>query len=114
MSVDAYTTPPTALDLMRERCNRYANGQCMTRACLRRGGYGGVGPVDYGIATCEYHRAALALAAIDELDGLLDKQLYDDEYVRSMRKNDMDIPPDAEHCVTITHSLWQRINEAAK
>ena len=63
MALDIYTTPPAAIDLMREQCNRYANGQCMLRKCLVRGGYTG-GAVDRDVATCEHHEAVQAFEAV--------------------------------------------------
>ena len=45
---------------LKERCNRYTNGQCQTRWCLVRGGYAS-GPPDYEAATCEPHEILQAL-----------------------------------------------------
>lgn len=37
-----------------EQCNRWANGHCETRRCMKRGGYSGIGPVEnMDCATCE-------------------------------------------------------------
>lgn len=51
---------------------------------------------------------------LEEIDGEIDRQLYDEEYVQSSRDNGLDIPKDAEHCITITESLRRRISEAIR
>ena len=50
---------------------------------------------------------------LEELDAELDRQLYDDQFVRQCRNNDLDIPTDAEHCVTIRQALREKIAAAA-
>lgn len=44
---------PEIEQFLKENCNRLANGQCQTFACLKRGGYirGGL-LANYNIATC--------------------------------------------------------------
>lgn len=59
---------PTTVDLLKEQCNRYVNGQCQTRRCLVRGGYEGAGSVDYEVATCEYHEAVQAVEKLVALE----------------------------------------------
>mgnify|MGYP001604964222 CR=1 FL=1 len=54
------TTPPTSVELLRERCNRLVRGQCSTRSCLVAGGWV-VGEVNYDKATCEYREAVMAI-----------------------------------------------------
>ena len=46
---------------------------------------------------------------LEEVDGVLDRQLYDDEYARQCRHAGLDIPKDCEHHVVITEDLRQRI-----
>ena len=47
---------------LKDQCNRYANGQCHTTACLRRGGYiRGTVPVNYELATCHAHEVLTEL-----------------------------------------------------
>ena len=47
---------------LKYQCNRYANGQCSTLACLRRGGYKrGDVPVNYDLATCHAHEVLVEL-----------------------------------------------------
>lgn len=49
------------LDL-KAMCWRYANGQCHSTHCLRRGGLKrGEAPGDYSLATCQFHEAVVAL-----------------------------------------------------
>lgn len=138
---------PSTLDLLKEQCNRYANGTCSTRRCLVRGDY--IAKGDYEGATCEFHEAVVAIEERDslrrqnerlehqyrackganegldkamwaardliaEIDGELDRQLHDDEFVRQCRNNDLDIPSDCEHHVIIKHELWAKISEAAE
>lgn len=55
---------------LKEQCNRYANGQCHTITCLRRGGHLRGEPVDYNVATCEAHELIESLA---DLPALLDE-----------------------------------------
>lgn len=46
--------------LLQQECNRYVNGQCTTRACVKRGmdAAGMTFPItDYAMATCGYHEA---------------------------------------------------------
>ena len=72
MPADIYTTPPSAVALMREQCNRYGvGGFCSTRACLMRGGYGGRGPVNYGLATCEHHEAVQAFEMAETMPSMI-------------------------------------------
>ncbi len=42
------------LQWLKNQCNRYKNGTCMTLKCMKRGGYvrGSDMKVDYEIATC--------------------------------------------------------------
>ena len=72
---------------------------------------GGLGDVSAGISRLqdENNRMRSVLA---ELDDELDRQLYDDEHVRSMRNNDMDVHPDCEHHVIIREALRQKIASA--
>lgn len=65
--MDSLTTPPTSIDLLKEQCNRYVNGQCALRKCLVRGGYVGP-PVNYDAATCEFHDAVKAIQALQTID----------------------------------------------
>lgn len=51
-------------------------------------------------------------SALERLDGELDRQIYDDEHVRSMRNSGQDIAPDCEHHVVIRHELWSAISDA--
>lgn len=46
---------------------------------------------------------------LDEIEGALDEQLYNDPHVKECRDNDMDIAPDCEHHVVITEALRQKI-----
>jgi hypothetical protein len=48
---------------LKTQCNRYANGQCSTAACLIRGGYSGGRP-DYDVATCEAHELWMELSML--------------------------------------------------
>ncbi len=46
----------TTTEWLKDQCNRYANGQCSTRACLVRGNAVGLdGKPDYSKATCHAH-----------------------------------------------------------
>lgn len=45
------------------QCNKYANGQCTTARCMRRGGFSSGSCPDFQLATCEYHEVVKALAA---------------------------------------------------
>lgn len=65
----------------------------------------------FGIQACVAERNRLR-AVLEELDGELDRQLYNDEYVRSMRNSNQDIAPDCEHHVIIRHELWCKISRA--
>ena len=50
----------TAIELLKAECNRYVNGQCSTRRCVKRGmdRTGMTFPLsDYAVATCEHHEA---------------------------------------------------------
>lgn len=67
---------PATVDLLKEQCNRYANGQCQTRRCLVRGGYAGAGSVDYGAATCQNHEAVCAIEALADAIDLLGQPAY--------------------------------------
>lgn len=49
---------------LKDQCNRHTNGICQTRGCLVRGGYDGVGPVNYAKATCEAHEVLCELGAL--------------------------------------------------
>jgi hypothetical protein len=53
---------------------------------------------------------------LEEVDAELDRQVYSSDAVcstaRAMRNNDMDLPPDFEHCVIVTEALWDRIRKA--
>lgn len=49
---------------LKRNCNRYVNGVCSTRGCLRRGGWNGEAPVDFTKATCERHEQATALETL--------------------------------------------------
>lgn len=51
---------------------------------------------------------------LEEIDGELDRQLYDEEFVRQCRNNDLDIPHDCEHHVVIRQELWLKIQAAIK
>lgn len=43
-------------DWLKKQCNRYANGECQTVACLKRGkGMDGTVHLNYENATCEAH-----------------------------------------------------------
>jgi hypothetical protein len=53
-------------------------------------------------------------SVLEELDGELDRQLYDDEYVRQCRNSDLDVPNDCEHHVVVTHEMWRKIKAALK
>ena len=52
-------------------------------------------------------------AVMQEVDDALDRQLYDDQFVKSCRDNDLDIPADCEHHVIITEKLRAKIRCAA-
>lgn len=47
------------------------------------------------------------------MDDVRDEFAGDDAYVRECRDADLDIPSDAEHCVTITQKLRRKIAVAA-
>jgi len=67
--INSDVKPGPLLRLVRElkgECNRYANGQCQTLACLKRGGYTKGDPVDYSIASCERHEQIDALERLPE------------------------------------------------
>jgi hypothetical protein len=50
---------------LKTECNRLANGQCTTLACLKRGGYQlGTAPVDVSIATCEAFEMSNAIDSL--------------------------------------------------
>ncbi len=54
---------------LKEQCSRLLHGQCSTRRCLVRGGYGGKGPVNLDGATCEPYEIWKALhAAANDID----------------------------------------------
>lgn len=59
-------------------------------------------------------RIAAIGEVLEELDDELDRQLYDDEFVRQCRNNDLDIPRDCEHHVIIKHEMWMKIQAAVK
>ena len=62
---DTDVLDPTLNLWLAEQCNRWANGQCLTRRCLLRGGYSGSGPVDNpDCATCEAKEIAAKIAAL--------------------------------------------------
>lgn len=65
----------------------------------------------FDIQSCVTERNQMR-AVLEELDAELDRQLYDDDYVRSMRNSDQDIPSDCEHHVVIRHELWRKISKA--
>ncbi len=78
-------------------------------------------PVERALTT--FYRRSLELetekrdslcALLAELDGELDRQLYDDEYVRQCRNNGLDIPDESEHHVIITQKMRRKIQDAAK
>ncbi len=50
---------------------------------------------------------------IEEIDAELDRQLYDEEYVRQCRNNDLDVPSDCEHHIIIREALRSKIAKAA-
>lgn len=50
---------------------------------------------------------------LEEIDGELDRQLYDEPYVKSARDNDLDIPRDCEHHVVVREELREKIRVAA-
>jgi hypothetical protein len=58
--------------------------------------------------------AAKMRDVLEELDAELDRQLYDDEYVKGCRDSDLDIPADCEHHVVITEAMWDKIRDAIK
>lgn len=49
------------LELLKEQCSRYVNGECDSIRCLLRGGYRGGAPADNSLATCLIHEAAKAM-----------------------------------------------------
>ena len=51
---------------------------------------------------------------LEDLDGEIDKQLYDDDYVKSCRDSDLDIPLDCEHHIVITERMRRDISKRAR
>lgn len=59
-----------AIELLKAECNRYANGQCMTRRCVVRGmdrAKMAFPLTDYAVATCEHHEAVQEIERAREL-----------------------------------------------
>ncbi len=60
----------SAVDLLKAECNRYTNGHCSTRRCVKRGmeAAGARFPLtDYAISTCEHHEAVQEIERAREL-----------------------------------------------
>lgn len=72
----------------------------------------GLEAVAGGIAALKAENAKLR-NLVEEIDAEIDRQLYGDAYVKECRDADLDIPEDAEHCVTITQALRRKIARAA-
>lgn len=49
---------------LKGECCRYANGECQTLACLKRGGYKRGEKPDFNVAICERHEQVVALEAL--------------------------------------------------
>jgi hypothetical protein len=49
---------------LKSRCNRHANGECMSLVCLYTGGYEHGTKPDYSMATCEVHEQVVALESL--------------------------------------------------
>lgn len=49
---------------LKSRCNRHANGECMSLVCLYNGGYEYGAKPDYSVATCEVHEQVTALESL--------------------------------------------------
>ena len=49
---------------LKSRCNRHANGECMSLVCLYNGGYEHGTKPDYSMATCEVHEQVVALESL--------------------------------------------------
>ena len=57
---------------LKSRCNKHANGECMSLVCLYNGGYEHGTKPDYSIATCEVHEQVKALESIIANEKLTD------------------------------------------
>src|SRR5687767_11846150 len=52
-------------EYLKSQCNRYANSECTTLSCMKRGGFVPGVPATPEIATCEYHESITALELLD-------------------------------------------------
>lgn len=70
-----------AAALLKAECNRYVNGNCMTRRCIVRGmdrAKMTFPLTDYAVATCEWHEAVLEMErARDLIDCLIENDPND-------------------------------------
>lgn len=68
----------SAIELLKAECNRYVNGLCSTRRCVKRGMEvtGATFPLtDYAVSTCEYHEAVQEIERLSaELQKMKDKE----------------------------------------
>lgn len=79
----AFASPPSSIALLKEQCNRYANGQCQLRKCLIRGGWV-AGEVDYDKMTAQARKVVVSDAGVSsapESDAALQAFVADPQWV---------------------------------
>lgn len=52
------------IDFHKSNCNRYVNGECLTRKCLIRGGWNKTGSANPEAATCESRETVICLVKL--------------------------------------------------
>lgn len=58
-------------------------------------------------------RIAALQGLVQEIDVEIDRQIYNEPYVKSARENDLDIPHDCEHNIILKEELRNKIRVAA-
>jgi hypothetical protein len=68
------------IEWAKSQCNRYVNGVCQTRGCLRRGGWKPGEPLtSYDMATCVPHETVKQLAELESTQAKLTDALSKDK-----------------------------------